>query len=185
MNDERDIDTRFQSIERECRHLRIALVVILIGGVAMSAWTARTAAQQPGPQVVRVRALIVEDEAGQPRVVIGAPIPQSGNRVGLRINDERGVERLGMSLQPNGNMVLGLDAPPGTGDDRNRERITLVADQLGGAYIRFLDRRTSVHGRIYLDEQNRVWMEFSDYTQQPPLRKRIGLSGEEVLRTAQ
>jgi len=181
-----DIDSRIAGIERQCRQLRIALVLVVIGALTLSAWTTRTAAQQPAnPQALRVRTLIVEDEAGQPRVVIGAPMPQSGNRVGLRINDDRGVERLGMSLQPNGNMVLGFDAPPGTGDDRNRERITLVADQSGGAYIRFLDRRTSEAARIYLDPQNQVWTQFSDYVQKPPLVKRIGLSGEEVVRPPQ
>ena len=186
MNQQQSIDTRLDRIERECRRLRIALALACAAAFVLSLWTARVTAQQPtSQQTLRVRTLIVEDEAGQPRVVLGAPMPESGNRVGLRINDARGVERLGMSLQPNGNMVLGLDAPTGTGDDRNRERITLVADQMGGAYIRFLDRRTSVPARIYLDEQNQVWMEFSDYAQQPPLRRRLGLSGEEVLRTAQ
>ena len=79
-------------------------------------------------------------------------------------------------------MVLGLDAPPGTGDDRNRERITLVADEKGGAYIRFLDRRTNVVSRMYLDDQNLAWMSFTDFTQTPALVRRYGLSGEEVLR---
>ena len=83
---------------------------------------------------------------------------------------------------PNGSMVLGFDAPPGTGDERNRERITIVADQNGGAHIRFLDRRTSVSGRMYVDERNATWLEFSDFTQQPPIRRRIGLAGEETTR---
>lgn len=183
---EQDLDSRIAAIQRQCRQLRIALVLMLIGSVAASAWTTRTAAQQPqGSEVLRVRTLIVEDAAGQPRVVIGAPIPQSSNRVGLRINDDRGVERLGLSLQSNGDMVLGFDAPPGTGDERNRERITLVADQQGGAHIRFLDRRTAEAARIYLDPQNRVWAQFSDFAQKPPLIKRIGLSGEEVIRPPQ
>ena len=140
--------------------------------------------QQPGtPDVIRARTILVEDAAGQPRIVLGAPMPQSGNRVGLRINDDRGVERLGMSLQPNGSMVLGFDAPPGTGDDRNPERITIVADQNGGAHIRFLDRRTWTAARMYLDPENQVWMEFSDFTQNPSVRRRIGLNGEEIIRT--
>ena len=186
MNQQQGIDQRVDRIERECRRLRVVLALMFAAAFALSVWTAHAAAQQQtNPQLLRVRTLIVEDEAGQARIVLGAPMPESGNRVGLRINDARGVERLGMSLQPNGNMVLGLDAPIGTGDDRNRERITLVAEQAGGAYIRFLDRRTSVPARIYLDPQNQVWMEFSDYTQQPPLRRRIGLSGDETLRTAQ
>ena len=183
---EHNVDSRIAGIERQCRQLRIALVLIVIGALTVSALTTRPAAQQPqSPQVLRVRTLIVEDEAGQARVVIGAPIPQSSSRVGLRINDDRGVERLGMSLQQNGNMVLGLDAPPGTGAEGNRERITLVADQQGGAYIRFLDRRTGEAARIYLDPENRVWTQFSDFTQKPPLVKRIGLSGEEVIRPPQ
>ena len=66
-------------------------------------------------------------------------------------------------------MVLGLDAPPGAGDDRNRERINLVADEKGAAWIRFLDRRTNVVSRMYLDDQNRAWMSFSDFTQTPAI----------------
>jgi len=91
------------------------------------------------------------------------------------------VERFGPSLFEDSRAVMGFDAPPGKGDDRNRERITLVADQEGGATLSFKDRRTYVGARLYLDEQNRVWMEFSDFTQNPPLRRRIGLTGEETL----
>jgi hypothetical protein len=79
-------------------------------------------------------------------------------------------------------MVLGLDARPGTGNDANRERINLVADEKGGAHIRFLDRRTSVVSRMYLDEQNRAWLSFSDFSQTPPVIRRYGLVGEELLR---
>jgi hypothetical protein len=41
-------------------------------------------------------------------------------------------------------LVMGFNAPPGTGDDRNRERFTIVADEKGGAAIRLKDRRTFV-----------------------------------------
>ena len=68
---------------------------------------------------------------------------------------------------------------------RIRERITLVADEKGGAHIRFLDRRTNVVSRMYLDDQNLAWMSFSDFTQTPALIRRYGLSGEEVLRPQQ
>jgi hypothetical protein len=53
-------------------------------------------------------------------------------------------------------------------DDRNRERINLVADEKGGAHIRFLDRRTNVVSRMYLDDQNRAWLSFTDFTQSRP-----------------
>jgi hypothetical protein len=100
----------------------------------------------------------------------------------MRINDPNGVERFGLSLFEDSRVVMGFDAPPGKGDDRNRERITLVADQEGGATLSFKDRRTYVGARLYLDEQNRVWMEFSDLAQAPPMRRRMGLTGEETIR---
>ena len=71
--------------------------------------------------------LIIEDSAGRPRIVMGAPIPDrnaAGNpRAGLIINDATGIERFGLGLQESGRLVMGFDAPPGKGDDRNRERI--------------------------------------------------------------
>ena len=48
-----------------------------------------------------------------------------------------------------------LGAPPGTGDDRNRERVTIVADAQGGAYVRLKQPST--------------------------VRRRIGLKGEETI----
>jgi hypothetical protein len=182
-----DVLGRLEILERRVQRLQVSLFLMLVvatGGLLM----ARPLAQATDAPL-RVKGLIIEDSNGQPRVVLGAPIPGDGRstnlRAGLRINDPNGVERFGVSLFEDGRMVLGLDAPRGKGDDRNRERINLVADQEGGSYIRFLDRRTLVAGRLYLDDQNRLWVEFSDATQTPPLRKRIGLAGEEVIRTPQ
>ena len=103
----------------------------------------------------------------------------------MRINDPNGAERFGAAFMESGAMVLGLDAPPGAGDERNRERITLVADEKGAAWIRFLDRRTNVVSRMYLDDQNRAWMSFSDFTQTPAVIRRYGLTGEETVRPGQ
>jgi len=52
-------------------------------------------------------------------------------------------------------------------------------------HLRFLDRRTSVASRIYLDDQNRVWMQFSDFTQTPAIIRRYGLVGEETIQPKQ
>jgi hypothetical protein len=35
---------------------------------------------------------------------------------------------------------------------------------------------------MYLDEQNRVWLSFSDFTQKPASIRRYGLTGEEMVR---
>jgi len=174
---------RMNRLERQLRVLKIAAVILAVLAIAM-ALAPKPEAQQPSASM-RVRQLIVEDEQGQSRLVLGPLDSSSDRRMGLRINDASGVERFGVAFMDNGNVVLGLDAPPGTGNDANRERITLVADAKGGAYIRFLDRRTNVVSRMYLDDQNRAWMSFSDFTQAPAVVRRYGLSGEEVLRPQQ
>lgn len=116
------------------------------------------------------------------------PDPREGKRitpsVGMVINDENGYERFGLGLQANGHMSIGFDAPPKTGDDRNRERINIVADEKGGAYLRFLDRRTLVAGFLRLDANNQLWLAFVDVRPTEVVTRRIGFKGEETIRTA-
>ncbi|HEV8396417.1 MAG TPA: hypothetical protein VGQ37_19185 [Vicinamibacterales bacterium] len=177
------LQTQINRLEHQLRWLKIAAVVLAILAVAF-ALSPRPSAQQP--EALRVRQLIVEDVNGRARVVLG-PLDAPGNtrRIGMRVNDPNGAERFGVSYMEGGRVGLGLDAPPGTGDDRNRERINLVADEEGGAHIRLLDRRTNVVSRMYLDEQNRAWLSFSDFTQTPAMIHRYGLTGEETIRPGQ
>jgi hypothetical protein len=183
MSDEiQSLRSRIELVERKHARLRVALIAFVVVALALTIWTVRFDTRR-STDPLRVRGLIVEDVSGRERIILG--VLDGRGRVGLQVNDPAGAERLGMSLQPNGSMVLGLDAPPGKGDGRNRERITLAADQHGGAHIRFLDRRTSVAARMYLDDRNQVWMEFSDFVQRPPLRRRMGLLGEDTTQTGQ
>ena len=180
------IENRLARVERTNRVLVgiVATTVLLMCSALLAGFSQSAPSQEP----LRTRSLIIEDSAGRPRIVMGAPIPDrnaAGNpRAGLIINDAAGVERFGLGLQASGRLVMGLDAPPGKGDDRNRERITLVADENGGSYIRFLDRTTSIPARLYLDDQNRVWLEFIGSQGNDIIRRRIGLSGDETTRTA-
>lgn len=174
------IDARVAQLERQVRLLKgiagVAAVLTLV-----LATVPRTQAQQ-ATDALRVRQLIVEDAAGRARVVLGyLDAPGNTRRIGMRINDPAGVERFGLSFIDNGSLVMGFDAPPGTGIDANRERISIAADEKGGAHLRFLDRRTNVVSRMYLDDQNRVWMQFSDFTQTPAVIRRYGLTGEEII----
>jgi pimeloyl-ACP methyl ester carboxylesterase len=180
-----DLESRVADLERRLRRLQVGLAAVIamtLGGLVI----AGPAAQAPDSPL-RVRGLIIEDSSGRARVVLGAPIPGDGRttnlRTGMRINDAAGVERFGLSLFDDDRVVMGFDAPPGKGDDRNRERISIVADQAGGGSIRFHDRRTLVPAQLYLDDQNRVWMEFSDSSQKPPVTRRLGLSGDETVRS--
>jgi len=182
MDSAEQLHQRLVSLEAQGRYQRGVFIVVLIL-IGASIWVPRSQAQQ-SPGALRVRSLIIEDASGQPRVVLGAPLPDDGRttnlRTGIRINDPKGVERMGLTLSEQGVMGMGFDAPPGTGDDRNRERINIVANDSGGAYIVLKDRRTYVVSRWSLDSDNRAWLDFSDFSQNPPVQRRIGLAGEET-----
>jgi hypothetical protein len=181
------IEMRVTRLERMNRALVgiLCTACLLMCSVFLAGFSSQSASSQAP---LRTRSLIIEDSAGRPRILMGAPIADgnaAGNpRTGLIINDASGVERFGLGLQESGRLVMGLDAPPGKGDDRNRERITLVADENGASHIRFLDRTTSIPARLYLDEQNRVWLEFTGTQANEIVRRRIGLSGDETTRAS-
>src|SRR5690242_10018351 len=115
------LQDQMNRLEHQLRWLKIAAVLLAVLAAAL-ALAPRPSAQQT--DALRVRQLIVEDADGRPRVVLG-PLDAPGNyrRIGMKITDPNGAERFGVSYMENGMMVIGLDAPPGTGDDRNRERI--------------------------------------------------------------
>jgi hypothetical protein len=128
MADQHDpMERRLARIERTNRILVgiISTTFLLMGSALLAGFSQPT----PSQESLRARSLIIEDSSGRPRIVMGAPIPDrnaAGNpRAGLIIHDAAGVERFGLGLQESGGLVVGLDAPPGKGDDRNRERITL------------------------------------------------------------
>jgi hypothetical protein len=179
---------RIESLERQVRSGRLVSAALVVGmlGLSLVSWT--SSAQDA--RIVRVRTLIVEDEQGRDRVILGAPVPdiKGGGRispsVGLVINDSDGLERFGLGLQANGRMVMGFDAPPGTGDPRNRERINIVADASGGAYIRFVNRKTFVPGRLILDDKDQFYLEFLDFPDGRTISRRIGFKGEEKVEQA-
>jgi hypothetical protein len=184
MSDQSDATDRIGQLERQLRQMRrtVSLLVCLMVAATLTAW------QLPTPQreIIRARGLIIEDEQGRDRIILGAPIPdpregrRSSPSVGMVINDTAGYERFGLALRATGAMGMGFDAPPGTGDPRNRERINIVADPRGGAYIRMLDRRTFVRSRLILDDSNRVALEFLDFPAGQVLSRRISMGGDSV-----
>lgn len=178
-----DLRTRIESLEIQSRRRRQRTVALVVGMAAL--WLSTSMGDAQDTRVVRVRTLIVEDENRRDRIVLGAPVPdpKEGRRaspsVGLVINDPNGLERFGVGLQANGSMVMGFDAPPGTGDSRNRERINIVADAVGGAYIRFLNRKTFVPARLILDDKDQFYLEFLDFPEGKTISRRISFRGEE------
>jgi hypothetical protein len=140
--------------------------------------------------VLKTRGVIIVDDQNRQRVIMGAPVPdppKEGKRVnpahGMIILDPEGYERFGVGLMDNGQMGMGFDAPPGTGDDRNRERLHFVADKDGGAMIRFLNRKTSVPGWLRLGDDDKLYLEFIDVQKDKNkvIRKRQGFTGLETI----
>lgn len=171
---------RVDRLQRQLNRSR-RLSIVLSGCVVV---TALAAWQQPASryETIRTKLIIVEDAKGRDRIIIGAPRPDPRGSVGMQINDTLGHERFGLGLTPSGRMSMGFDAPPGTGDDRNRERINMWADQYGGAAIRFLDRKTMLKSIWQLDQENRVWLEFYDFPQGEIVRRKIGFGPDQLVR---
>ncbi|MGD2046684.1 MAG: hypothetical protein PVH96_10705 [Gemmatimonadota bacterium] len=183
MSDATSAIDRIARLERRVRTLSVVTAGSLIALLATVtiAWTT-----PPQSSVLRARRLVLEDEQGRDRIVLGAPLPsliQGGvrlpSRVGMTINDSTGLERFGLSLASTGSLGMGFDAPAGTGDDRNRERINIVADGEGGSYIRFLNRQTSAAGFLRLGDDDRMWLEFLDVQPSSIVQRRIGFNGDE------
>jgi hypothetical protein len=140
--------------------------------------------------VIKTRGLIIVDEQGRERVLLGAPMPDpphEGKRInpahGMMILDPQGYERFGVGLMDNGQMGMGFDAPRGTGDDRNRERLHFVADAKGGAMIRFLNRKTGVPGWLRLGDDDKLYLEFIDVQKDKNkvVKRRISMAGDETV----
>jgi hypothetical protein len=179
---------RLERLERQARRARALAAASLLaaGALAVSAWT-RSA--QPA-SVLRARMLVIEDDRGRRRIILGAPLPrviEGGRplapRIGMVIHDSAGYERWGLSLKASGAIGMGFDAPPGTGDDRNRERINITADESGGADIRMLDRATWVRALLVLDEKNDVSLLFQDFPPGEFVQRRLSVRGDTTVRT--
>jgi hypothetical protein len=189
-----------QKIDRLTKILLVMLVLGVWGLLAQSAigyWRVEAQSKKTLDKtdeilpVLKTRGVIIVDEQNRQRVILGAPVPDSPAEGKKRINpahgmiilDPEGYERFGVGLMDNGQMGMGFDAPPGKGDDRNRERLHFVADKDGGAMIRFLNRKTSVPGWLRLGEDDKLYMEFIDVQKDKNkvIRKRVGFSGEETI----
>src|SRR6266567_5211230 len=145
--EERNVQSRLDAIEmqviRLARWLKLAIYgwLLTVFVLLLSAWTWEPkAAQESKAQkdVLRVHQLVVVDEKGIDRIVIGpVPDPQMmGKRVkrrvpatGIQLNDESGNERAGIALLDDGSAVVGID------DQSGREQAHLVINYRGVGQI--------------------------------------------------
>jgi hypothetical protein len=127
--------------------------MILLGILCIAGAMARARQAAPGasdPQELTVTRLTVVDERGVPRIVIGTDKPdvqRISRSTGILINDENGAERFGVGVMENGNVTMGLDAPPGVGHPM-RDRLGLAVGSDGSSSIMLLNNKTEVPVRL-------------------------------------
>ncbi len=173
---------RLERLERTTRRARVFAAAAGIG--LLAAWVTGAARQQEPlrQDVIRARLLVIEDEQGRDRVVLGAPMPDGRQYTGMKILDPDGAEQFAVSLKPDGSVSMGFDTRPGVGDPRNRERLNMGVTTTGQGWIRFLDNRTRARMFVTLDSADAPWVQFLEWPDdQRILVRQIGFSGEKTL----
>jgi hypothetical protein len=193
-----DIGGLMPKIDRITKFLLFSLVVgvwvIVIQAVLQipSAEASSPVASTDTQQLVRTRGLIIVDEKGRDRIIMGAPVPDPphiGKRKhpahGMIILDDKGYERFGVGIMDNtGQMAMGFDAPHDPANPKkNSERLHFIADGNGGAMIRFLNRQTGVPGWIRLGDDDKLYLEFIDVRpdKNKVTKKQISIDGEKTI----
>ena len=84
-----DIRAEFDRLNRQVVRLKAVMGVVSAALIALAALPVHlpSAHAQSAERLIRTRGIIIEDEAGRERILIGAPIPPAANRV--RTNEER------------------------------------------------------------------------------------------------
>ncbi|HEX9931722.1 MAG TPA: hypothetical protein VGB08_02650 [Allosphingosinicella sp.] len=120
MNDvaSRELEQRLERLERQLKRSRLGLfaaasAMILAAGGSMARADQPAAAPAPAAVaaaaadgVLRLRGLVIEDSAGRPRIVMGAPAPAVAGRnrrdalTGIVYIDENGADRLTFGREP-------------------------------------------------------------------------------------
>lgn len=176
---------RLETLERRICHLRLMLIalaslaILCIGG-------AMARLPQVGGQDLQeltVTRLIVVDDKGAPRIVIGQDKPDAqriSRSTGIIINDESGAERFGVGVMENGQVSLGLDAPPGIGHPM-RDRLGLAVGPDGSSSMMLLNNKTEVPVRLVAsDEGGGVEFLAYDKPNSKVIVKRLTFKGEET-----
>ncbi len=82
------VDERLTMLERRLRRTQLALTLIALAGVAVAGFAPAThAAPTDQSRVLHLRGLVIEDDQGRPRVLVGAPSPHVvGRKRGEGVN---------------------------------------------------------------------------------------------------
>lgn len=146
------IDRRIRSLERRLRTTQVLLGAFMLGAAGVMMGALQDA--QPADEI-RTRRLVVVDDAGVTRVVIGQDPVDTQRRsraAGITIHDRHGHERGGMSTFDDDSVVLALDAPVGVGSPM-RDRVAMSVYPNGAADVMVIDNQTRAVAKLASDAE--------------------------------
>ena len=97
---------RIEQLENKLRFFKIAFLTIFLAMLAVIAFVSFGFSAKADDGVLRVKGLVINDEQGRPRILMGAPAPKTTERkrsdelVGIVYLDENGVDRLTFGKEP-------------------------------------------------------------------------------------
>jgi hypothetical protein len=114
MDDIRQLQLRIAALERRQRVFRLVGSLGLIVALVASWGLSNVFAQPRTQSILRVRGLIIEDENGKARILLGAPIPAVADRkrrdtaIGMVVLDQSGLDRLQVGTPLPGPQMRGI-----------------------------------------------------------------------------
>lgn len=141
---EEDAVRRLAALENRQARMIAGGVIVALCFLALAGFEMLTLRSLQNPQMLRVRQLVVVDEHGTERVIIGAPLPdpmilgkrhrRDGPVSGMIIADSTGTERGGyVTSDQGGNALLTLDG-------QGFQTVLLLAEADGSTTFRIWDR---------------------------------------------
>jgi hypothetical protein len=71
---------RLQQLERLVRNIKTFCFIVVVAGFGFFTVGRHASADSPGTQILHVRGIVIEDESGHPRLVLGAPVANQGRK---------------------------------------------------------------------------------------------------------
>lgn len=185
------LEELLEEMARRYRRMQLALGTVAGTGVAAALLGF---SGQDVQDSIKTRSLTIVDREGNPRVVMGAPIDDFAvmgvRRVqamsGIAILDAKRNEQVGIGVNADGSVGLGLDCRPGVGNPANRERINLVVGPDGSATIRMLDNQTRLKSIWHTKATGSSAISFLKWagTKEKPVPAEVQTYGLEARRTS-
>jgi hypothetical protein len=128
-----DMEARLTRLEQYFEAIKICLVVVGLLGGSLFAVVKYSNAGSFDSRILHLRGLVIEDESGRPRVLLGAPVSNQGRKrtdtlTGIVFLSENGIDRLTMGSIPNAQVTGAINKRVANGvglllnDPRGNER---------------------------------------------------------------